>query len=95
MALEGNGPVVGSRIAHVQNLTFPVPLTEVSGLPTGFPRVLESPLAWSGEQFTCDSDYVLRLTESDLNEIDGALQEFKGKLREELPYILLLCNRKD
>jgi hypothetical protein len=78
MAFHGNGPVVGSRVTPIQNAAFPVPLAEVSGLPTGFPSVLDSPLAWSGSQLTNDEDYVFRLAESHLKEIDHALEQFKG-----------------
>ncbi|KIE03225.1 TfdA family Taurine catabolism dioxygenase TauD, partial [Metarhizium majus ARSEF 297] len=77
MAPELNGPVVGSRIAPTHDVAFPAPLVEVSGLPNGFPAMLDSPLAWSGRQFKSDSDYVFRLEETHLIEIDHALQEFK------------------
>ncbi|KID66666.1 Taurine catabolism dioxygenase TauD/TfdA, partial [Metarhizium hybridum] len=77
MAPELNGPVVGSRIAPTLDVAFPAPLVEVSGLPNGFPAMLDSPLAWSGRQFKSDSDYVFRLEEAHLIEIDRALQEFK------------------
>ncbi|EFY90887.1 TfdA family oxidoreductase, putative [Metarhizium acridum CQMa 102] len=77
MAPEVNGPVVGPRIAPIHDVAFPAPLVEASGLPNGFPAMLDSPLAWSGRQFESDSDYVFRLEEAHLNEIDHALQEFK------------------
>lgn len=80
MAPERMGPVVGSRALPIQSITFPIPLTEVSRLPNGYPHVLDSPLAWSGGQFTTDSDYVLRLTEGHLEEINHALQQFKGRV---------------
>lgn len=87
MAPELNGPVIGSRIAPTHDVAFPAPLVEVSGLPNGFPAMLDSPLAWSGRQFKRDSDYVFRLEEPHLIEIDHALQEFKSKPREAVVHL--------
>jgi hypothetical protein len=38
-------------------------------LPLGFPTTLHHPLAWTGDQFQHESDYVEQLTGSDLEEI--------------------------
>ncbi|GAB0133666.1 hypothetical protein EsDP_00002067 [Epichloe bromicola] len=77
MAFEGFGPVCGPRAAVFQPPAFPKALKEISSLPRGFPAVLDSPLAWSGLQFKRDSEYVLRLTENHVREIELALQNFK------------------
>ncbi|KAK2590508.1 hypothetical protein QQS21_011811 [Conoideocrella luteorostrata] len=77
MESQGNGPVVGSWPAVAQSPTLPVTLNDISKLPRCFPCVLDSPLAWSGGQFTKSSDYVLQLSHTHLQEIAIALREFK------------------
>ncbi|KAF7553287.1 hypothetical protein G7046_g7148 [Stylonectria norvegica] len=47
-------------------------------LPSGFPRVLNSPLAWYGAQFVDQTEYIHTLDESDLQEAENALQHFKA-----------------
>jgi hypothetical protein len=47
------------------------------GLPFGFPKYLNSELAWSGSQLSSDQ-YIYYLTESDKLEINAALASFKG-----------------
>lgn len=50
-----------------------------TGLPDGFPSLLDVPMAWTGAQFVGrDSDYIHTLSESDLHEAESALQHFKG-----------------
>ena len=53
-------------------------------LPSGFPKYLNSDLAWSGSQLSGDQ-FTYYLTESDKLEIDAALASFKG-----MNYSLLL-----
>ncbi|KAH8890828.1 Clavaminate synthase-like protein [Thozetella sp. PMI_491] len=47
-------------------------------LPAGFPAKLDAKLAWSGSDFKDESDYVVRLVDSDIAEIDVAVAHFKG-----------------
>lgn len=70
---------------EAQPTTIPVPearapgtLAESAGLPVGFPKTVDSPLAWTGSQFTEPSEYVLELTKGDLAEAESALESFKG-----------------
>ncbi|QUC17916.1 uncharacterized protein UV8b_02157 [Ustilaginoidea virens] len=77
MSPAGDGPVVGSRPVPVRSSAFAVALAESNELPTGFPPVLDSPLAWTGGQFQKESEYVLQLTKGHLQEIEAALVAFK------------------
>ena len=57
-------------------------------LPPGFPKYLDSALAWSGSQLSGDQ-YVYRFTENDKAEINAALASFKGpKPQISLLYLL-------
>jgi hypothetical protein len=49
-----------------------------STLPTGFPQQLSSPLVWEGKQVEARSEWIVELNEAQLDEIDQALQDFKG-----------------
>lgn len=53
-------------------------LAEFARLPAGFPQIIDSPLAWTGSQFTEESEYILELTEEDVAEAEGALKSFEG-----------------
>ncbi|KAH8891471.1 Clavaminate synthase-like protein [Thozetella sp. PMI_491] len=53
-------------------------LDAASTLPAGFPTKLDAKLAWSGADFSDESDYVIRLLDSDIAEIDDAVAHFKG-----------------
>lgn len=55
-----------------------IALREAPRLPAAFPPVLDSPLAWSGSQFSSHSDYIVALDELDVREIEHALEKFKG-----------------
>ncbi|KAI9155057.1 Taurine hydroxylase-like protein SAT17 [Paramyrothecium foliicola] len=59
---------------HVGNMMHEQPVDEeVQTLPTS----LHGPLVWVGEDFA-ESDYILHVTESDVQELDAALSHFKG-----------------
>lgn len=49
-----------------------------AGLPEGWPRILDEAMAWTGNQFANESDYIHTLSELDLQETENALQVFKG-----------------
>lgn len=56
------------------------PINNTSTLPQGFPAQLNHPLAWVGNDFRGtdnDEDYIYRLTEQDLAELDAAVQSFQ------------------
>lgn len=53
-------------------------LTEAAGLPAGFPQVIDSPLTWTGAQFTDEGQYVLYLSRDDVAEAEAAVESFKG-----------------
>ena len=40
---------------------------------------LEAPLVWTGDDFKSASDYTYTLTNEEVNEIENALEHFKGK----------------
>lgn len=47
-------------------------------LPDGFPRILNSPLVWEGKDWTDESQWVYKLSKTQLDEIDNALKHFRG-----------------
>lgn len=48
-----------------------------TALPDGFPQQLSSSLVWEGKDVEGRSDWIFELNESQLDEIDQALQKFK------------------
>ena len=48
-------------------------------VPDGFPTQLVSNLVWEGHDVEGRDDWVVCLTEAELDEIDAALQSFQGK----------------
>lgn len=46
-------------------------------LPPGFPEQLDSPLAWNGREIEKRTDWIVELTDAQLDEIDRALRHFK------------------
>jgi hypothetical protein len=53
-----------------------------AGIPEGWPKTLNVPMAWSGSQFKHESEYILTLSESEVQEVEKALQSFKGTFLE-------------
>jgi hypothetical protein len=47
-------------------------------LPEGYPQRVAKPWVWSGDEITAER-YVVRLSEDDIEHIEGALSSFKGK----------------
>ncbi|KJA15947.1 hypothetical protein HYPSUDRAFT_71724 [Hypholoma sublateritium FD-334 SS-4] len=47
-------------------------------LPPGFPQRVDGPIVWKGAGWRGEEQWVYRLDESELKEIDDALQHFKG-----------------
>lgn len=47
-------------------------------LPDGFPQQLSSTLVWEGKDVEQRDDWILRLNEAQLDELDQALKSFKG-----------------
>jgi hypothetical protein len=79
MTFERPGPVVDATINSLVAVDGPLAsaATELPTLPTDFPTYLSSKTAWTGSQFTSLAEYVERLGESDVLEIEQALQHFK------------------
>ncbi|RAK82239.1 Clavaminate synthase-like protein [Aspergillus fijiensis CBS 313.89] len=48
-------------------------------VPNGFPTELVSNLVWEGKDVASRDDWVVRLSETELDEIHGALQSFKAR----------------
>lgn len=79
MASPAAGPVVNSTlVAPHHELKQPYAPAEMPSLPNGFPAVLSSPLAWTGQQFARQSDYIHHLDADEIREIDAALKYFKA-----------------
>ncbi|KAK8049733.1 hypothetical protein PG994_011463 [Apiospora phragmitis] len=51
---------------------------EPLGLPSGYPSILDSKLAWKGPDFKDDESYVCHLTGEDVNEVKSTLGHFKA-----------------
>lgn len=80
MAYSMAGPTTDSKLlASHQDFKLPDPPAEMSSLPNGFPSVLDSPLAWTGQQLARQSDYIHHLSETEIDEIEAALKHFKGE----------------
>ena len=47
-------------------------------VPAGWPKAVHGPLVWKGADFDHESEYVLRLSNDDKNEIQQALGYFNG-----------------
>ncbi len=65
-----------ARTAHrlAENPTLPS-----QPLPEGFPAQVQGPIVWEGKDFTREEQWVVKLTEEQIQEIDEALQHFKSK----------------
>lgn len=50
-----------------------------TSLPAGFPQKLTSPLVWEGKDIEQRSDWIYKLSDEQLDEIDAGLKSFKGK----------------
>ncbi|KAF5330692.1 hypothetical protein D9619_006049 [Psilocybe cf. subviscida] len=55
-------------------------------LPSGFPDKVEGPIVWKGEDWTSEEQWVYKLSDAELQEIDEAVHHFKG-LRVHMGYI--------
>lgn len=53
-------------------------------LPFGFPGRVEGPIIWEGKDWQGEHQWVYQMNDAELEEIDGALQYFKGALLESL-----------
>ncbi|KAL5357986.1 hypothetical protein BJX96DRAFT_182540 [Aspergillus floccosus] len=58
----------------------------IQTLPPGFPTQLSSPLVWEGKDMESRDDWIYKLSEEQLNEIDTALKHFQS-LKLPLGYI--------
>jgi hypothetical protein len=47
-------------------------------LPKGFPKQVEGPIVWEGEDWESEDQWVYQLSVAELKEIDDALEHFKG-----------------
>ncbi|KAF9484930.1 Clavaminate synthase-like protein [Pholiota conissans] len=47
-------------------------------LPPGFPKRVEGPIVWEGKDWDSEDQWVYRLSDAELKEIDDALEHFKG-----------------
>lgn len=84
MTSDANGPVIGfeSPLAATPHATEPRVVPGNSGLPAGYPRSVDTQLAWVGDQFKNDHSYIYRLSGGDIAEAESALVYFKSKWSE-------------
>ncbi|GJN68387.1 TfdA family Taurine catabolism dioxygenase TauD [Purpureocillium lilacinum] len=78
MAYTGTGPVAGPRALSEAPTAFAPTVNDAPLLPTGFPDVLDSSMAWAGTDFAKHSDFILRLNDVDIKEAEEALEHFKA-----------------
>lgn len=57
-----------------------------TSLPKGFPEKLTSPLVWDGKDIEKNSDWVYKLSDEQLDEIDAGLKSFKGRKESVFKY---------
>lgn len=83
MASIRPGPLIGSSFAVGLAPAAAGCVSRVAEVPAGvpdrWPKFLPQCMAWSGGQFTDQSDFIHTLSEAEKQEADGALQTFKGK----------------
>lgn len=48
-------------------------------LPDGFPKEVSGPIVWEGKDWKNEEQWVYRLNEAELKEIDDALDHFKSE----------------
>jgi hypothetical protein len=79
MVVTNLGPVVATAATHtLLDVNHHNPLPDSSGLPANFPGILNSPMAWTGREFMRESDYVYRFEDAEIQELEAALEHFKG-----------------
>ncbi|KAJ2922251.1 hypothetical protein H1R20_g14844, partial [Candolleomyces eurysporus] len=54
-------------------------------LPDGFPAQVSGPIVWAGNDWQTEDQWVYKLSDEELQEIDSALRHFKGKDTFPLP----------
>lgn len=80
MATFGEGPVLGLDLTAAPHQEQPFkPLKSASDLPEGLPRVLHSPVVWTGTQYRHTKEYVIFVGQKHKQELEKALREFKGQ----------------
>lgn len=68
--------VFAERVQRLAQMNLNRPTT----LPAGWPSEITSERVWSGSDFQSEDDYVVKLTQEDIAEIERALEYFKSKL---------------
>ena len=64
------GPVTAPAVQGAGNA-----VREISGLPEGFPKTMDSKLAWVGADIKA-GEYIYYLTEGDVAELEAAYEHF-------------------
>lgn len=71
---------VATKSLHpLKPLDLPLAFDGTARLPDGFPKALNSELAWTGNSFQHPSEYSQMLSDQDVMELESALQHFKCK----------------
>lgn len=47
-------------------------------LPPGFPAKVEGPIVWEGKDWTSEDQWVYKLSDEELQEIDDAMKHFES-----------------
>ena len=71
--------VSGSHVISLPSIPASTAVTDFAGLPSGLPSLVDSPLAWTGQQFENSDEHIHRLSTAELQEVAAALEHFKGK----------------
>lgn len=71
---------IATKSLHpLKQLDLPPVFEGTARLPNGFPKTLNSELAWTGSSFQHSSEYIQMLSEQDVLELERALQHFKSR----------------
>ena len=57
-------------------------------LPSGFPKRVDGPIVWEGKDWTSEDQWVYRLGELELKEVDDALICFRSKSNPSILHLL-------
>ncbi|VBB71650.1 Putative protein of unknown function [Podospora comata] len=70
-----SGPISRAAVAPITDVN--TNLVAAPALPSGFPSHLDSELAWTPASLAVAADFILRLNEDDITEVNAAVAHFK------------------
>lgn len=60
-------------------------------LPPGFPAKVEGPIVWEGKDWINEDQWVYKLNEEEIQEIEGAVAHFESRMLHSRPGYGLPC----